>query len=67
MLFGFLVLVVLAVLAAFIALGKVEQTTSYGLDIILGGLMTLAGGFASWAFSITSKDGTDQPKTKKPE
>jgi thiol:disulfide interchange protein len=50
LLFGFLLLVLLAVLAAFIALGKVEQNTSFGLQDILGGLLVLAGGFAHWCF-----------------
>lgn len=48
--FGFAILIVLAVLAAIIALGKVQEASSYGLNIILGGLLTLAGGYASWAF-----------------
>lgn len=51
MLFGFLILVVLAVLAAVIALGKVEQNTSFGLQYILGALSAMAGGFTQWAFS----------------
>jgi hypothetical protein len=55
MIFGFSILVVLAVLAAIIALGKVEPMTSHGLDIVLGGLTTLAGGFAQWAFSQKDK------------
>lgn len=48
--FGFWILVVLATLAAIIALGKVHAESSFGLDIILGGLLTLAGGFSGWAF-----------------
>ena len=55
MIFGFLLLLLLAVLAAIIALGKVEQNTSYGLQYILGALSTLAGGFAQWAFSSKDK------------
>jgi hypothetical protein len=54
---GFLLLILLAVLAMVIALGKVEQSTSYGLNIILGGLLTLAGGFTQWCFGESrSKD-----------
>lgn len=49
-LFGFALLVLLAILACIVALGKVEMQTSYGLNIILGSLATLAGGFANWAF-----------------
>lgn len=52
--FGFSLLMVTAVLAAIIALGKVEMQTSYGLNIVLGSLATLSGNFAQWAF--THKD-----------
>jgi hypothetical protein len=59
--FGFILLIVLAALAAVIALGKVEQQTSYGLNIILGGLLTLAGGFTQWAYgSVKDVDGEDK-------
>ncbi len=51
MLFGFGILMVLSGLAVIIALGKVEMATSYGLNIVLGSLATLSGGFAQWAFS----------------
>jgi hypothetical protein len=54
-LFGFLILVVLAGLAIMIAFGTVKQESSYGLEIVLGSLSTLAGAFAQWAFS-TPKD-----------
>ena len=60
MVFGFLALVVLATLAAVIALGKVNQESSYGLDYILGGLTMMVGGFSNWAFGATGttkKDG----------
>ena len=50
MLFGFLLLVLLSILAALIALGKVEQQSSFGLSQILGGLLVLSGAFAHWAF-----------------
>ncbi len=51
MLFGFAILLVITSLALIIALGKVEQGTSYGLEIVLGSLATLSGAFAQWAFS----------------
>ncbi len=51
MLLGFLILLVVAILAMTIALGKVDQSSSFGLDIVLGSLATLVGGFAQWAFS----------------
>lgn len=50
MLFGILLLFLLATLAAVIGLGKVEEATSFGLQSILGGLLVLAGGYAQWAF-----------------
>lgn len=50
MLFGFALLFVIAMLAGIIAVKHVEQNTSYGLEYLLGGLTTLAGGFANWAF-----------------
>ena len=51
MLFGFGLLTVITVLAVIIALGHVSQESSYGLEIVLGSLATLAGGFAQWSFS----------------
>lgn len=55
--FGFALLLVIASLAGIIALGKVEAQTSFGLDIILGCLTTLSGGFAAWAFGAGFKNG----------
>jgi hypothetical protein len=54
--FGFALLVILAILAALVALGKVEESSSYGLSQILGGLLVLAGGFAQWAFHTRMTD-----------
>ena len=56
LLFGFALLLVLAALAGLLVVYKVEQTTSYGLDMILGGLLTLSGGFAQWAFTGRKSD-----------
>ena len=53
--FGYLLLALLCALAAIIGLGKVEQHTSFGLEFILGSLVTLSGGFAQWAFSASNK------------
>lgn len=61
LIFGFCLLIVLAALAAIIALGKVEAASSFGLDIILGGLLTLSGGFVQWAFR-EGKNQDDQEK-----
>jgi hypothetical protein len=52
MVFGFMLLIALVVLAALIAMGRVEQTSSYGLEGIIGGLTALAGGFVNWAFTV---------------
>ncbi len=50
MIYGFAILASLVILASIIALGKVEQATSHGLEIVLGALAVLSGGFAQWAF-----------------
>ena len=55
-LFGFGLLLLLSILAIIIALGKVEQATSYGLNIVLGALATLSGAFSQWAFSNEKKE-----------
>ena len=56
MFFGFLLLLMLAVLASMIALGKVHQESSFGLEGIIGGLTALAGGFVNWAFTVGKKE-----------
>jgi hypothetical protein len=57
MIFGFSLLLILAGLALAIAVGHVEEKTSYGLMPLLTALATLAGGFAQWAFSSKGRDG----------
>ena len=52
--FGFALLLVIAGLALAIAVGHVEEKTSFGLQIILGCLTTISGGFAAWAFGSKS-------------
>ncbi len=64
MVFGFGGLLAIIVLALMIALGKVQQDTSYGLEIVLGSLSTLAGAFAQWAFSKSTGNGQLAPPTK---
>jgi hypothetical protein len=54
MLFGFVLMILVAAIALAIALGKVEEQTSYGLQDILGGLLVLCGSFAHWAFQVVS-------------
>lgn len=55
MILGFCLLLSLDLITLCIALGKVEQATSFGLDIILGCFTTLSGAFAVWAFTRTSE------------
>lgn len=55
LIFGFCLLVILAGLALAIALGHVEENTSYGLMPLLTTLATLAGGFTQWAFNSKDK------------
>jgi hypothetical protein len=57
MIFGFVLLALLSTLAAVVALGRVHQESSYGLDYILGSLATLSGGFAQWAFGHAKPNG----------
>lgn len=59
MIFGLLLLAILAGLAAVIAMGKIEEKTSYGLIPLLTTLSTVAGAFANWAFGTKSKDDKD--------
>lgn len=58
--FGILLLIIIATLSAVIALGKVEATSSHGLDTLLGGLLTLAGAFSNWAFVSNKKPPEDK-------
>jgi hypothetical protein len=53
--FGFALLFVIAALGMTISLGKVMQESSYGLQIILGCITTLSGGFAAWAFGASGE------------
>lgn len=57
--FGFVLLLIMGALSLAIALGHVEMSTSYGLNIILGGMLTLGGAFAGWAFKEV-KGGKDE-------
>lgn len=62
---GYVLLLGILTLCGKIALGHVEQTTSYGLTEIVGILAVLAGQWANWAFGesrssahIEEKSGT---------
>jgi hypothetical protein len=56
LLFGFGLLIILATLSGIIAVKTVHADSSYGLEIILGGLLTLSGGFSQWCFGGDKKD-----------
>ena len=66
MLFGFLLLLIVAFLCAAIALGNVQEQSSFGLTQMITVLAALGGGFATWAFSTTRSDADrDKDKDKK--
>lgn len=50
MIFGFSLLIVTGLLAFGIALGKVDEQSSYGLHDVLIILATLGGAWTQWAF-----------------
>lgn len=54
--YGIVLLSIIGFLCVVIGLGKVEQANSYGLDIVLGCLATLAGGFGTWLATKESVD-----------
>lgn len=66
LIFGLILMVLMVILAAIVALGRVHQDSSYGLDYILGSLSTLAGAFAQWAFrtKIDSKKEEEEKITQ---
>ena len=50
MIWGFVLLLMLCILAGIFAVHKVEAQTSFGLMPVVTSLATLAGAFANWAF-----------------
>lgn len=58
MVFGFIMLLIVAALILAIALGKVEEKTSYGLQPMLIILTVMAEKWAAWAFGKRDADGT---------
>lgn len=56
MIFGFCLLGILAMLATSIAYGKIEESTSFGLQPILNALSGLSGAWAVWAFASKKDD-----------
>lgn len=67
LLFGYLLLFLLAALAAAIALGDVKAETSYGLQDIEGGLLVLAGAFSTWFFRSKKKPESATSLENKPK
>jgi hypothetical protein len=53
---GFLIILILAGLAAAIAVGRIEEHTSYGLMPLIVALSNIGVMFAQWAFSARVKD-----------
>lgn len=51
MAWGFLLLFIVALLIGLIAIGKVEQSTSWGLNQALDILGVMAGAWGVWAFT----------------
>ena len=54
--FGVVVVLIVAFLAGAIALGHVEEKTSYGLMPLLLILDRCAGKWAAWAFAVSPDD-----------
>ena len=68
MIYGYCLLTILGFLAARIALGHVEEATSFGLVPVLTTLGVLAGGFTQWAFgSPRVKDDSNKDKPEPPK
>lgn len=55
MIWGFLVIVIIAALAVLIAFKNVEQQSSYGLEPILVALTAGLASFCNWAFAGREK------------
>lgn len=56
MIFGYSLLIIVACVTVCVALGRVEEKTSYGLMPLLTMLSALAGAFANYAFSRKKED-----------
>jgi hypothetical protein len=65
MVFGFCLLGIIAGLATAVAIGHVEERTSYGLMPLLTTLSTLGGVFSQWAFGHSSNEKPKDPLDKK--
>lgn len=63
---GSIILLGLLALGTAVALGKVEERSSYGLVPILGILGKVALDFSEWAFRGSSKEREDDSKAEVP-
>ena len=61
-LFGFFLTVVLATLACILALGHIEEKTSFGLNGVLAIISVIALGWAHWKFGNGGGNKKDDPK-----
>ena len=64
MVWGFLLLFIVGGLISRIALGKVEEATSYGLLPMIAMLAVLVGQWAQWAFGTKSPAKQDEEEKK---
>ena len=62
MVFGIGLVSVLAALAVIIALGHVEEKTSFGLMPVVVALTSIGTTFANWAFSHGGRSNNDKDK-----
>lgn len=62
MIFGFILLGILAALITLVALGHVNKDTSYGLDTLITGLLLIIQQWASWAFNRRTLDEPKDPQ-----
>jgi hypothetical protein len=62
---GSLIVAALLILASAIALGHVEEKSSYGLTAVLAIIGKIALDFSGWAYSTFKKDDSPQVKERK--
>ncbi len=67
MIYGLVLILILAGLALAIAIGHVEERTSYGLMPILMAIAGLSGQFAQWAFGTREINREIAPPPKPPD
>lgn len=65
LLFGFATLIIIAAIAVMIAVGTVQQESSYGLEPILVALTSVAASFCNWAFSRSEPSREKPPDEEK--